>query len=564
MQHFRTKGAITLLLAVTGCCWYFSCNRYGGNPLHSKPELAAGFGEIRPDHFHLGADLRTQGREGLPVYAVASGYVQRISVQPSGYGKVLYIQHPGKQQVTLYAHLSAFRPDIEEWVSERQYSQHSWQQELQPEEQAFHVTKGQLIGYSGNTGTSQGPHLHFEVRNTAGNKSSNPLLSSLQVKDQQPPVIEQLYWYDRGNSLYETTGKRISTSHTKVPVPVVGIGLQAFDQFTIGKFKTGIYQALLYKDEVLQYRFTLAELSQADSRYVNACIDYGRAIDSGQIVQLLFSLPGNRLHFARSFSARGAIDLSDQRLHRIKVVVTDLAGNETEKSCTLQYNGARPYLPPHRQSQLLYPDRAALLQQQEAYVKFSAASFYDVVPFQLIAHKATAPQPASVLIQLHNATVPVHDSFTIGIRTTLPVNSPLRNRTVLVLNNRKNKTIVKGIWRGNYLEAQLNKLGNAWLQTDTTPPEIVSQQVVNGRITVTCRDNLGDIAFFEGEAGKQWLAFARKGNVFTYTPDAHWPSGTQSIRITLKDVAGNSTVTSLYLPRQKISNKAGFVIARKE
>lgn len=544
----RIAGGTLLVLAVTSC-WYLSCHRYNNNPLHRAPELAAGFGEIRPDHFHMGADLRTNGREGMPVYAVADGYIHHISIQATGYGNAVFIKHNGDSLITVYAHLSAFEPFIEAFTSTQQYRQQSWQQELSPRAGAFPVKKGQRIGYSGNTGTSQGPHLHFEVRCTGTGKSSNPLLTLLPVKDTLPPVIERLYWYDRGNSFYETKGQRLNDGPAVVPSPAIGIGVQAFDQLAAGKFKTGVYQALLYKDGVLQYRFSLSELNQADSRYVNACIDYGRAIDSGQVVQLLFSLPGNRLPFARAFAARGAVDLSDRRLHQLKVVVTDIAGNKREKSFSIQYNGAKPLLPAHPHTQLLYPGRATTVENEAATIRFSGNSFYDVVPFSLGVAKASDKRAVSAAVQLHEAAVPVHDSFTAGIRTTLPLESALRNRTVMVLNSRKRKTVIKGDWENNYMKGRLNALGTVQLIADTQPPVIQPQAITEKHITIICADELGDIAFFKGEADGHWLAFARKGNVFTYTREAHYPHGAKLLTITIKDVAGNTTIKRVHLPQ---------------
>jgi murein DD-endopeptidase MepM/ murein hydrolase activator NlpD len=546
MNKTTRKRAVISCLVLTAiiCLVILFRQPYDGYPLHLALEPSAGFGEIRPDHFHMGIDLRTAGREGVRVYAIKSGFISRVSIRCTGYGKALFITH-ADGTTSVYAHLSHFEKNMEKWVVDQQYKTQCQEQDLSLSSSLFPVKKGECIGYSGNTGTSEGPHLHFETRDTRTGKSYNPFLQELRITDTIPPVIRSMYWYNRCNSLYEEAGHRLSQSVTKVQTPFIGLGLEASDQLTRGKFKTGIYKAILYKNGVLQYQFSLPRIAATDTRYVNACIDYARALDSGTIVQLLFTLPGNPLPYAQLFPAGGTIDLSDRRQHQLKIVVSDLAGNQAEKSFTLQYDGTASCIPVH--TKLRYPGHESKLHSSNAIVQFSKNAFYDAVPFQLTEEKASQPDAASVVVKLHPATVPVHDSFAVSIQTSLPAHAPLRKRTVMVLSSPKGNTIVKGTWMGNSMKGRFNQLGEVQLLTDTLAPVITVITASSTQIIVKCQDNLGNIASFKGEIDGHWLAFERKGNVFTYTLDEHFPARAHTLTLTVTDIAGNSTLGVHYL-----------------
>ena len=164
-------------------------------PLDIPIQLSGTFGEFRSNHFHAGLDIRTQGRQGLKVKSVQNGWVNRIRVSTSGYGKALYIQHYDGT-TSVYAHLKKFAPKIEAYVTERQYQKESYTIHLFPKSEVLKVDSGELVGFSGNTGGSYGPHLHFEVRNSSNQNPIHPMEYPLEIKDSQRPQIQNLYIYD--------------------------------------------------------------------------------------------------------------------------------------------------------------------------------------------------------------------------------------------------------------------------------------------------------------------------------------------------------------------------------
>lgn len=167
---------------------------YYVHPLDIKLNLAGSFGEIRANHFHSGLDIKTNQREGLPVYAVADGYISRVRIQIGGFGYALYIDHPNGT-TSVYAHLQRFNPKIALFLKNQQYKSKSFAVDYPLTPIEIPVKKGELIAYSGNSGSSGGPHLHFEIRNTKTEQTINPLLFGIKVEDTIKPTITGLYLY---------------------------------------------------------------------------------------------------------------------------------------------------------------------------------------------------------------------------------------------------------------------------------------------------------------------------------------------------------------------------------
>jgi len=621
-RKFR-RGLIVLLIAGAGLLIY-KWPRYGNTyfqpPLDQELHLAANFGELRENHFHMGLDIRTLGREGLPVYAAAGGYISRIEIQSDGLGYALYLAHPNGL-TTVYGHLSRFADPLQHYTHQRQYETSSWEQAVDLSPDRFPVKKGDLIALSGNTGASRAPHLHFEVRDTKTGRNLNPLLAGFTVEDNLPPVINGLYWYDRRYSTYSTRARKIAIAgkggryHTTEPVirfnsPLVSLGINATDKNSGSPHISGIFAAQLWMDDSLVLSFRLHDLLPSDTRYINACIDYTKWIRSGIYVQHLSILPGNHAPLfsttSRGRDKDGCIHLTDTLVHRIRVQVSDASDNSAELSLQVQYAGpalgmekgglaiaareegasgvkasTTQYHPPARSgthaasavfiqtntydmpkpsadlpfgTSLLVPGHAATVNGRSCRIHFSAAAFYDGLAFQLHEDPSSGVSgngiiKASALIHVHDPSVPVHDRFTIAIRTILQKDNLLRNRTVMQLISGDSQSIVKGSWDGEWMSGSFSRLGTVQLLVDQVPPAISTIGWTDGQtfphdatgLSIAARDNLGAIAAFRGELDGHWIPFSLKANNFTYAFDTTCAPGKHRLSITVTDVAGNAT-----------------------
>jgi murein DD-endopeptidase MepM/ murein hydrolase activator NlpD len=374
--HSRAQSSLPLFPPVAYPRDYFR------DPLEIPITLAANFGELRPNHYHMGLDIRTQHRENLPVFAAADGYVTRVQIEPAGFGQAIYIRHPNGY-TTVYGHLNQFFPALAAYISEQQYRRESWQVDLELPSTLFPVRKGDLIAYSGNTGGSQGPHLHFEIRRTAGDVNQNPLLFGLPVPDNTSPSFVRLAWYDRNQGIYEqsahilpvrresvrsntasahlylsktpddraTVAWAILSSSLTVPTSRISFAISAFDTQSGSVNPNGIFEATLYKDEQAIIGFQMNNISYDNTRNLNAHIDYRTRATGGPFLQHLSLLPGYPPPTIYASPAErpsnGVIDLSDGQTHVIRIVIKDTYGNTSALSFSLRYQpSAAAMLPP--------------------------------------------------------------------------------------------------------------------------------------------------------------------------------------------------------------------------
>jgi len=534
---------------------------YFRNPLNIPMQLAANFGAIRSNHFHMGLDLRTNSQENLSVLAAADGYVSRIKVERYGFGNAVYITHPNGY-TTVYAHLNKYFDALDAYVKERQYKEEKWEQDISFQPRQFPVTKGQLIALSGNTGGSAGPHLHFEIRDTKTEECLNPLLFGFTIPDSVAPIISGLYWYDRRFSTYEpgangVSVKKIGNIYTadvvRVNSPVVSFAIKAVDKANQG-FNLGIYHAELLMDGKLIYSFSIDKVSYDDTRYENGSIDYTKFARDKMSVQHLSVLPGMKLQNYSVPGLSGIINLQDNEVHNIEIILKDIKGNISRLATKVQLDGIGNKINPS--GTVLNPNEAKTINTQNADVSFSKYAVYDAVNFTANEKPDADSDVISNIISLHSTYVPVHDNYTIKIKPNRPLNKEEKDKVVLLFDYSSDKDAVKGKWNGDKVEGQFNRLGTVKLVLDKTLPSVFpgwkeGGLINSGSLRLKGSTKIGDIVFFRAEMDGKWLRFARVKNDFVYVFDEKCPkgSGSHTLKVTTINTAGNTNTQTFTFQR---------------
>jgi murein DD-endopeptidase MepM/ murein hydrolase activator NlpD len=528
------------------------------NPLGIPMHLIANFGEVRNDHYHMGLDLRTQQRENLPVYAAAEGYVSRITIEPGGYGKCIYITHPNGY-TTLYAHLNSFFPSLQQFVQHKQYHDESWEQDIKFAKGQFKVGKGQFIALSGATGAVEGPHLHFEVRDTKTGDNINPLFLGFPIQDTKDPFIYNLFLYDRNYSTYAKDPVSIALKQkknvytTKDSVVLTGsnkisFGISAEDIANGSGFRFGIYSAqlLLDPDSAAQFAFKLREFNYRDSRYVNASIDYKKWITTKKRVQHLSRLPGNEL-FLKEDENTGVIQLNDTLVHEVFILVTDVAANEASLKFKLQWKPELATVDSVASfTQKLVPNKLNIVEKGNIKLTFPPGAVYDTVDFEM--------QPVLIgvnglpVFRLHYPVVPLHEPYTVEVKPDVEQ----KDASKIVMRLSGNTTqIVKPEYNNGIYTGAFNRFGVLVLMQDTVPPTIITSWkdsavfYRNGSISFSVKDGISSVEKVRAELDGNWLMFENRGNSYTYKIDEYCSLGNHQLKIIATDLVGNET-TRIY------------------
>ena len=311
---------------------------YFSSPLEIPLILSGTFAELRSNHFHSGMDIKTQQRTGLKVKASANGFVSRIKIAHYGYGKALYITHPNGY-TTVYAHLQKFSPEIEAYIKKKQYEKESYEIELFPKAEDLPVLKDNLVAYSGNTGGSGGPHLHFEIRDKQ-ERPINPMLFGLDIKDTTNPIIKSIYAYPLDKSSF------INNSNTKQKLRLtplkngdytaenieaignIGFAINSIDRQDLAANSNGVYNIQTFINGSRNFEIDFKRFSFDETKHINQLIDYEHFSTKKQRLQKLFR-KNNPLSLFKSTLNEGVIKVEDSTYSVYKIRVADFKNNES-------------------------------------------------------------------------------------------------------------------------------------------------------------------------------------------------------------------------------------------
>ncbi len=536
-------------------------------PLSLAPEIVANMGELRNNHWHMGLDMRTKQVVNQSVFAAADGYIAFMGIRPLSFGRFIIINHPNGLS-TLYAHLNDFNNILETYATEQQYAQESWAVELTPPANKFPVKKGDFIAYSGTTGGSQGPHVHFEIFETATGKRLNPLLFGMPLIDKVAPTLQRLAMYDRNKSVYEQSPELFTVKLTdsgyiipakkliKTGNSKVSFGIQAFDRISGSNNQDGIYAARLYVDDVLQVAFYIDSIDYNATRYMNAHIDYRYKHNGGAYLQHVAVMPGDISGVYHPVNGTGEILLTDTVAKNVRIELEDAYKNTVILNFALQFDEGLAAKKSYGSvvPNLFTPKFVNVLEKPDFEVYFPEYALYDTVRPNYIRTSSAAANAVTALHQLHNPSVPVEGQFTVRIKPDRPVAQHLRDK-IIMRRTGGGGTVRKATWQGEWLTAQMPDFGSFQGFTDITPPtvnELGKGDTVsfNGRSMVfTPSDNSG-IKSFRAELDGKWLRFTNdKGRSWIHTFPTDFPYGTYHLKVIVTDLVDNTTTKEWWFKR---------------
>ncbi len=528
---------------------------YFSNPLEIPLILSGNFGELRSNHFHSGLDIKTKKREGIPIYAPANGYVKRIKISQWGYGKALYIQHPNGYS-TVYAHLKKYAGAIQEYVKQKQYEKESYTLELFPDASLLPVKKGDLIGYTGNSGSSGGPHLHFEIRDNAS-RPMNPMLFGITVPDTKKPIIGAVFAYPLSEDA------QINQSQNRVKLRLIlqkdgsykaediiahgtiGFGLTASDQQNGALNKNGVYKIQTSYNGIKNFEVTFNKFSFAETRYLNRFIDYQYFKKNRSRIQKLFREPNNPLSIITYEDNKGYVTVEDSYTTTYRIEVTDFKGNKTTISIPINGRDLDIIYPKEVEDtpDFVFADQGYSVTKGKFSVYIPANSLYENTYLDIQAQGDT--------LHFHKDIIPLHKNVTLTIDASNYHPSDLDKLFIGRLNYKGEPYFNKSYRKGTKIIAKVRQLGDYALVIDTVPPTVKPLNFEdkkwiskNKTLRVKIKDNLSGISSYRATINGKFILmeYNHKKDVLVYDfNDGIIEDAENNLKLIVVDNVGNNT-----------------------
>lgn len=557
------KLRISLLLIILSASFSIIAQNYDKtyfrSPLNIPIKLVGNFGEIRPNHFHSGIDLKVP-YSGISLYAAADGYISRIRKAANGYGNALYITHPNGL-MTVYGHMEKFSKELEIYSKTIQYNLNNFEFTDYPDSEKFKVKKGDLIGYAGNTGRSYGPHLHFEVREADKDVPINPLLFDFGIKDHISPKLFNIIAYpiDESSTVQGNTKsikyklyKNGNSNYIREIIEFegkLGLAFNAFDYVDGSRNSQGIYAVEMFLDDELIYAHKLDKISFYETRYLNSFIDYEEKQLSNNKFQKCYIDPGNKLTIYTHHKNFGIIELDDNKIHVIRIIVSDI--NQNESIINLKLKGQKSTIIPKKSNnQFKYNSENYFVKDYfRAYLKENTL-YNDVeIDYSIIFRKTGL---YSDIHTLNSYLTPAHQEMHIAISTKdLPKNL-LSKALIVYIDKNGNYDALGGNYINGFIAAKSKNFGKFAIAVDQNPPTIIleakdlnNEYYKNTFISLKIKDDLSGINNYSAEIDGKPIIFEydEKNDRISYTFDDHIKSDqNHHLKITVFDKKNNKSV----------------------
>ncbi|WP_430937152.1 M23 family metallopeptidase [Saccharicrinis sp. 156] len=485
-------------------------------PIDITPSVSGSFAELRTNHFHSGIDLSTNGKVGLPVKSMEKGTVSRIKVSPVGYGNAIYIKHPNGY-TTVYGHLRNYASKIDSIITAEQYKIESFSIDFFPKE-TIEIEKGEIIGFSGNSGSSGGPHLHYEIRDTETEQPINPFFFQDKIKDDVRPKIMNIRIYTLENN------STINGSHSARNYPVVfydgayhlkgnpkiyasgkiGIGIEMLDYMSGSWKKCGVYQLNMKVDDQVFYSWKLDRFSFDESRYINSHIDYAYKAKKGKRFERCFRQPGNMLSVYGTRQNDGIISMDTSKTVHIQAF--DAANNVADLQFKL-LKGKESTNTSAAHSKLTYTTEH-ILKHEGIQCTIPKGALYEDIEMELI--KKASPE-GSILYKIGDKHTPLHKYMNISIQIPNSLKEFGNKVCLATVNGSGKKYYAGGKTDNNTIALATKSFGDYTLVIDTIAPTIRALQNIRGRVFKThskflfkIKDNFSGIGSYKCFLNNKW------------------------------------------------------------
>ncbi len=519
-------------------------------PLEIPFSISGTFGEPRSSHFHLGIDIKTQGKEGLEVKSISSGSVSRIRISLGGYGKAIYIDHPNKT-TSVYAHLKKFAPKIESYIKKFQYENETYTIQKFPKKDKLLIEKGEVIGFSGNTGGSSGPHLHFEIREKKSQKPLNPLLYNLPVNDLVRPQLQKLFiFYAQENvilspiqpillekvndSLYKTA--MIETSGK------IGIGIQMFDRQDYSYSRNGVYSTKVFVNGKIISHYKFDKLIINESKKLYQVIDYKNYTQKRLKIFKLFYKSGDKLNFMNTLVDQGIFKVELGKSYQIIIEIEDFSGNKSTIEAFIE-GTENKIKPVELRGRLIKTDREYSFTLKNKELFFPSKTFFNDVKIELFENKDQ--------IEIGPNLFPIANSF--EIKFGFNEKDSLRSaQTFIAKKMKKSLVYLPTKLEENKLIAKVNELGVYTLARDSVAPTVVpdnfkkNQWLSNYKsLNLKIEDDFSGIKKYRGTINGEWVLFEYepKRKILTYDFfDKYSEKLKHNLELEVEDNVGNKKI----------------------
>ncbi len=509
--------------------------------------LSANFGELRPNHFHNGLDIKTQGVTGKPIHCIADGYVSRVAVLHGGYGQVIYVTHPNGL-TSVYGHVISFAKNIQACVRQYQYAHETFVCDLKFQPGQFPVKKGDIIALSGNEGASAGPHLHLELRRTETGEYIDPMpYFKHLLKDSKAPVGSLIGIYPiQGKGVVNGSShkKLLAIGNLKQPVHAWGeiyTGISAKDYMDGTSNFYGVHSVTLYVDSVQVFNSTTDKVLPDENRMINGFTDYEELTRTRRLIMRSYKLPGNRLRLLHTNENRGAVTIDEERDYHFRYVLEDNFGNRR----TYQFivKGKRQDIPEYKPeaNEMLYWNRTNVIQKPGMELVVPRYHVYENVPLRTDMRGDSSRIAFDYILDAGRTPIHSYCDLSIGLR-----HMPVADTTkyYIVQKAGKWRSSMGGKYANGWIKTRVRSLGTFSVDVDTIAPQITPIGQGGWRTSRNIRFRIKDMESGIGSYkvyidGKFVLFGLKKGILVIQDPEKVKKGVPHKLEVTVTDQCGN-------------------------